>query len=108
MSSRTAIILILALAVCAGLVYASGQIKLTVIGRQTEQALNECSEWETRLGELKKEIAEASSNQYVEKAARDKLGLVKPGETLYLVAEPDQSGFVPVQRRSNASPEIGD
>jgi len=44
----------------------------------------------------------------VERVARERLGLVKPGETLYVVAQPDSSGFEPVQRRLGHTPEIGD
>ncbi len=70
--------------------------------------LEECRGWELRLDELKKEIDAASTNEYVERAAREKLGLVKPGETLYVVTQPDASGFVPVQKRPGKTIEIND
>jgi hypothetical protein len=70
--------------------------------------LEECRGWELRLDELRKEIAAASTNEYVERAARERLGLVKPGETLYIVTQPDTSGFVPVQRRPGKPIEIND
>ena len=40
--------------------------------------------------ELKEEIKRAKSPEYVEKVAREELGLVKPGEMLFIPVEEDE------------------
>jgi len=41
---------------------------------------------------LREEIAHLKSDEYVEKLAREELGLVKEGESAYLVVPPPQAG----------------
>lgn len=43
---------------------------------------------ELRGSELEKEIAEWQSPENVERMAREELGLVKPGEVVYILSEP--------------------
>ena len=43
---------------------------------------------ELRNKQLEEEIANWQSPEYVERAAREELGLVKPGETMYIFAQP--------------------
>ncbi len=40
---------------------------------------------------LRKRIAEIKSPEYIERYAREKLGLIKPGETAYVVLPPNRS-----------------
>ncbi len=108
MSSKLTVVLAVLLTVCVGLTYISGRMKRAALERETERLLEECRSWELRLGDVKKEIDYANTPEYVERAAREKLGLVKPGETLYIVAQPDSSGFTPVQKRPGKPIEIGD
>lgn len=54
--------------------------------------------------ELKKRLAEAESPEFIEREARNKLGLGKPGETLVLMVNNEQSASKPAQvqdRRPN-------
>lgn len=43
---------------------------------------------ELRGKELEKEIAEWQSPENIERVAREELGLVKPGEVMYIISEP--------------------
>lgn len=108
MSSRLTALLVVLLTVCVGLTYINGRTRRAALERETEKLLEECRGWELRLDELQKEIETANTDDYVERAAREKLGLVRPGETLYMIAQPDSSGFAPVERRPGKPIEIGD
>ena len=108
MSSKLTVVLAVLLTVCVGLTYVGGRMRRAALERETQELLEECRGWELRLDELKKEMDAASTDEYVERAAREKLGLVKPGETLYIVTQPDVSGFVPVQKRPGKTIEIND
>jgi cell division protein FtsB len=51
-----------------------------------------------RNAELQEELRTATSASFLEKQAREKLGLVKDGETIILMGKPDQSeGQQPLQ-----------
>lgn len=41
---------------------------------------------------LKKSLEEAQSPEYIERLARNKLGMAKPGDTIILFEKPDASG----------------
>ena len=108
MSSKLTVVLAMLLTVCVGLTYVGGRMRRAALERETQELLEECRGWELRLDELRKEIDAAGTDEYVERAAREKLGLVKPGETLFIVTQPDASGFVPVQKRPGKTIEIND
>jgi cell division protein DivIC len=107
-SSKLTVVLTIVLVVCVGLCYAGGRARLLALRKETERLEAECEEWQSRIRDLESEIEEAQTDEYVERIAREKLGLVKPGETLYIVAEPDASGFTPVAKRKDRPAEIGD
>jgi cell division protein FtsB len=44
----------------------------------------QCDQIVREIGELEKQIAFAQTDEYVERAARDDLGLLKPGEVRYV------------------------
>ncbi|MDD2200813.1 MAG: septum formation initiator family protein [Firmicutes bacterium] len=108
MSSKVTAVLMIMLVVCVGLCYVGGRARLSAVKKETEQVVDECRDWEMRIQDLKDQVDEAQTEEYIERIAREKLGLVKPGETLYIVSEPDSSGFTPVARRKNGPAEIGD
>ncbi|NLS44906.1 MAG: septum formation initiator family protein [Firmicutes bacterium] len=56
--------------------------QITVVEREIEV-------WEKRCKELHTQIDYLSSDEYIEKIAREKLGLVKPGEIQFIVTDPD-------------------
>ncbi len=108
MSQRAYRLIIIAAVVLFGLSLTAGIVRIASINRQTEALLKESKQWVVKVDQVKDEIDAATSDEYVERVARERLGLVKPGETLYVVAQPDSSGFEPVQRRLGHTPEIGD
>lgn len=51
--------------------------------------------------ELRKQVEQLSSEAYIEREAREKLGLVKPGEKIILEAKPGEAGSdVPVRTKN--------
>ncbi|HAN86104.1 MAG: septum formation initiator family protein [Bacillota bacterium] len=108
MTSKVTAVLMIMLVVCVSLCYVGGRARLSAVKKETELVVDECREWELRLQDLRDQIDEAQTEEYIERIAREKLGLVKPGETLYIVSEPDSSGFRPVVRREGVASEIGD
>lgn len=108
MSQRAFRLTIIAAVVLFGLSLAGGIARVASINRQTAALLQECEQWSGKVDDVNTEIGVATSDEYVERIARERLGLVKPGETLYIVAQPDASGFEPVKPRSGHTPEIGD
>ena len=64
-------------------------IKISQAGKRIEEESRKVSKLEEENTELKKEIGEVSSEDYIEKELRDKLGLTKEGETIMVL--PDES-----------------
>jgi cell division protein FtsL len=57
---------------------------------EIESLQREIAAVELRNKQLEEEIVNWQSPEYVERAAREELGLVKPGETVYILAQPAQ------------------
>ncbi|MCR4426468.1 MAG: septum formation initiator family protein [Firmicutes bacterium] len=108
MSHRLFTVLGIMVVVCVGVSYISGFMRLHAINQDIRRVEEEAAAWEKRILELQVRVDEAKSDAYAERVAREQLGLVKPGETLYIVAEPYQGEFTPVRRRPGPPPEIGD
>ena len=51
--------------------------------------------------ELKKQLEQLNSDAYIEREAREKLGLVKPGEKIILEAKPGEKGSTIPEARKN-------
>ncbi|MGD0152976.1 MAG: septum formation initiator family protein [Thermacetogeniaceae bacterium] len=58
--------------------------------------------------QIKQQIGYYSSDTYVEEAARQELGLVKPGEALVLPAVPGKAKPLPKNYHANIAGPIGD
>jgi len=108
MSRRVMSIVIAVLALSMVVSLLSSFIKLSTIRAETRRLLSECAEWEKRIADLERQIVEASSDERIERIAREQLGLVKQGETLFIVAEPSSEDYVPVLKRPGKVIEIGD
>ena len=68
----------------------SRQISRTdVVGEHREALLKE----EEKNRELKEQLKEATSPAFIEKQAREKLGLAREGDTIVLLAKPKDSGI---------------
>jgi len=59
------------------------------------EALQQEIKYYTQANEnLREQINVLRSDQYIEKVAREKLGLVKPGEIQYILADPDRENTI--------------
>ncbi len=59
------------------------QLKISNLAKQEAQLQIQMEEALNTRDELKKEISLLHTDKYIEKIARDELGLVKPGEYIY-------------------------
>ena len=65
-------------------------LDLRKAGGRVDQAKQDLVELKAQNQDLKKKLTEVSSNEFVEKEARDKLNLQKPGEVVVLMPKNDQ------------------
>ena len=85
--------------------YLRGYLELVRVRYQISVVQKEIEVWEARCEELRRQIEHVSSDEYVEKVAREELGLVKPGEIPFVVAEPsDSSASQGVRERPGRDP----
>lgn len=71
--------------------YLRSYLELVRMKYQISVVNQEIEVWEERCNELREQIEYLSSDDYVEKMAREKLGLVKPGEIQFIVTDPASS-----------------
>jgi cell division protein DivIC len=71
--------------------YLRSYLELVRMEYQISVVEREIAVWEERCNELLEQIEYLSSDEYVEKMAREKLGLVKPGEVQFIVTDPASS-----------------
>jgi len=69
--------------------YVTGYIHIWQIKREIRQIEEEISRAEARNDQLRQELMYLMSDEYVERVAREELGLVRPGETAVIIATPD-------------------
>ena len=82
-------IVLLAVVGYVGYTFIMQQITLNKYDKEYAYYENKCVEEEYRNQDLKNEKENINSDAYIEKVARDKLGLVMPNETIYI----DASGY---------------
>ncbi len=63
------------------------QSQLNAIGKETDNARTQLAQFQQVNTNLKEELNALQDRKYVEKLARDELGLVKPGESPYVIVE---------------------
>lgn len=72
-------------------------MKINAMNREVTKVNQQLAGLEERNQELKKEIKNLQSKTYVERMAREKLGLVKPGEVVILQAETNEQVKAPAR-----------
>ncbi len=82
---------LLALGVYVLISFSVQQVKLYRVGRQIALVQQEIAQEQARQAELQQQVDALQTDEYVERVAREKLGLVKPGEIPY-VAVPAGAG----------------
>lgn len=80
--------------------FADGFVKLAKIRYSILELQAQKESWQQKIDGMKAEIDKLNSPEYIEKLARDRLGLVKPGESLILVAEPAGKGEGPIAKKN--------
>ncbi|HOL02278.1 MAG TPA: septum formation initiator family protein [Bacillota bacterium] len=68
--------------------YLRNYLELVRMEYQISVVEREIAIWKEKCDELLEEIEYLSSDEYVEMMAREKLGLVKPGEIQFIVTDP--------------------
>lgn len=76
--------------------YALGFIAIWRLKAEIRQVQGEIAAAEARNEQLRRELEYLQSDEYIEKVAREELGLVRPGETpvLFTTEEPSAAGRV--------------
>ncbi|MEC9489419.1 MAG: septum formation initiator family protein [Halanaerobiales bacterium] len=61
--------------------------RMNQLENQIEKVKTKIAQAEAENEKLKRQLANSDSNEYIEKVAREKLGLVKPGEKMFIPVE---------------------
>lgn len=72
--------------------YVDGFIKMTHLRASLREVKQQAAVLETRNRQLLQELERLQSDRYIEKVAREQLGLVMPGEKVYVVITGEESG----------------
>ena len=90
---KTPLLRIITLMVVGYLFFAFGNqfLKLNQMDQEVANIKNQINSLEAKNRDIKNEIRQLQSDTYVERIAREKLGLVKPGETVIFPAKPAQN-----------------
>lgn len=104
LTRRLSFLLVLLLAFA--LIYGPGFIELAKLNAKADRLAKYKEQLIAENQRLLEESYYYESNDYIEKAARQKLGMVKKGETLYVLADGIKDPSVIVERRAGVVPEI--
>lgn len=69
-------------------------VEMYNVQHELKNIKEQMEEVKTKNTELRKQIELLNSDSYIEREAREKLGLVKPGEKIILEAKPGEKGSV--------------
>lgn len=94
--------LVIVALVLVALAFADGFVKLANIRYSILELQAQKESWQQKIDGMKAEIDKLNNPEHIEELARDRLGLVKPGESLILVAEPAGDGEGPLTKRNAA------
>lgn len=104
LSRRLSFLLIFLLALV--LIYGPGFIELARLNAEAERLLAYKERLIRENQMLNEDCQYYESDEYIEKAARQKLGMVKKGETLYVLADEIKDPSLIVEKRKGSIPEI--
>lgn len=79
--------------------YTSSYVKLARVRQEIHLTNMEIKKWQQESRKLAQEIEYLKSDAYIEKTARELLGLVRPGEIPVIVCEPSSPRTPPPVRR---------
>ena len=75
--------------ICLAGITISSMWRLSQIKKETAALELELSYWQDKLADIEEQIRLATEDETIERIAREKLGLVMPGETVYLPKSED-------------------
>lgn len=78
------VISIAVIVICLAGITISSMWRLSQIKRETAALELELAHWQGKLADIEEQIRLATEDETIERIAREKLGLVMPGETVYL------------------------
>jgi cell division protein FtsB len=84
------IVSITVIVVCLVGITISSMWSLSEIRRETAKLEQEMIYWQARLEEVESAIKEATKDETIERIARERLGLVLPGETVYMPKDKEE------------------
>jgi cell division protein FtsL len=87
-SPRPIITLFLVVLLITAFFYARGIMTILQLRRELSRLDHEIAALQTRNEQLLAELEELQSPEFIEEMARRELGLIKPGETIFRIAEP--------------------
>jgi len=70
-----------------GYTFGKGIVRNYQLKQKISQLSNEIRAFELRNAEIRRQIELHRSYEYIEQVAREELGLVKPGETRFIISE---------------------
>jgi len=85
------ITIVAVIAVVAAFNFYQNMTRMNKIENKIEKIEAQIAEAEAENNKLKKQLKNSNSNQYIEEVAREKLGLVKPGEKMFIPVEEKES-----------------
>ncbi|HHT37148.1 MAG TPA: septum formation initiator family protein [Firmicutes bacterium] len=80
-------IVLLLLIIWLGYAFGKGFMEHHRLRKEIARLTNEIQALELRNAQIREEIEYHRSEEYIEKVAREELGLVKPGETRFIITE---------------------
>lgn len=93
--------IIIIIALIAAFNFYQNMVKLNQIENEIEEIEAQIARAEAENEELKEQIDNSSSYEYIEEVAREKLGLVKPGEKMFIPVEEEDEESEEEEAESN-------
>ena len=85
------ITIIIVIAVIAAFNFYQNIARMNQLENQIEEIEAQINKAEAENEELKRQLENSNSYEYIEEVAREKLGLVKPGEKMFIPVEEENS-----------------
>ena len=82
--------IIIIIALIAAFNFYQNMVRLSQIENEIDEIEAQIARAEAENEELKEKIDNSSSYEYIEEVAREKLGLVKPGEKMFIPVEKEE------------------
>lgn len=82
------VVVLLGLLIVAGILYGRSFLTVVALRGELSRVEGEIAALELRNEQLQLELERLTSPEHLEEVARRQLGLVKPGETVFYIAEP--------------------